>query len=306
MSTAHALSSSLPAATLPQTLQFDFTSALNGLAYRVRVARPFVPPPPAGYPVLFVLDGDGFFGSFAEAARLRALGREIEPAVVVGIGYPDDDIFVTMNRRNLDLTFSDMSSAGLEAGKAALQPGTEFGGGEVFQRIIETEIQPQVAALVPVDAARQVLWGHSLAGYFALATLFGRPDWFQTVVASDPSIFWDGRSVLKLEPEFSQGVVDRRYAPRVMITYMGKGQTPYRAIPGATDEQLAVVNARVASWRGIDAVIELGTRLSALQGAPGYCCRWHVYPDCDHEGVVFRGLNDFLDFALPPTIPPPR
>ena len=78
----------LAPSALPLSRQYDFTSKINGKSYRVRVAIPFTPPPPDGYPALFVLDGDAFFATFAEASRVRLLGGEVEAAVIVGIGYP--------------------------------------------------------------------------------------------------------------------------------------------------------------------------------------------------------------------------
>jgi predicted alpha/beta superfamily hydrolase len=82
----------MKAASYPLAREQDFTSRVNGRVYRVRVATPYGPPPETGYPVLYVLDGDGYFGSFADAARMRAaLGAELPHAAVVGVGYPGGD-----------------------------------------------------------------------------------------------------------------------------------------------------------------------------------------------------------------------
>ena len=68
---------------VPSTRQFDFKSTVNGRTYRVQVAIPFVPAPQNGYAVLYVLDGDGYFGTYSFAARMRAMLGELQPAVVV-------------------------------------------------------------------------------------------------------------------------------------------------------------------------------------------------------------------------------
>ena len=76
-------------ATVMMSRQIDITSKVNGRTYRFQIATPFETPPKDGYRVLYVLDGDAYFGFFAAAARLRAITNEIEPTVVVGIGYPE-------------------------------------------------------------------------------------------------------------------------------------------------------------------------------------------------------------------------
>ncbi|MFM7785725.1 MAG: alpha/beta hydrolase-fold protein, partial [Gammaproteobacteria bacterium] len=82
-------SSTLPAASVPMTRQIDFQSTVNGRQYRIQIALPFAKAPAAGFPVIYVLDGDGYFGTWSFAARMRAMSGELEHAVVVGIGYPE-------------------------------------------------------------------------------------------------------------------------------------------------------------------------------------------------------------------------
>ena len=43
--------------SIPNTRQVKFTSAINGEPYALFVSIPFIPPPPGGYPVYYVLDG---------------------------------------------------------------------------------------------------------------------------------------------------------------------------------------------------------------------------------------------------------
>lgn len=77
------------------------TSSVNGRQYVVTVALPFDPPPPAGYRTLYVLDAYWYFASAVEAVRSY---REARDAVVVGIGYPDDQAWV-------DLTLTQIGRA---------------------------------------------------------------------------------------------------------------------------------------------------------------------------------------------------
>src|SRR5882672_11166036 len=74
---------------IPNSRRIAITSKVNGHRYSIRVALPFVPAPSTGYSVLYVIDGDWYFGSAAEAAR-----HDNAPGtVVVAIGYPDDSAF---------------------------------------------------------------------------------------------------------------------------------------------------------------------------------------------------------------------
>ncbi|WP_397404871.1 hypothetical protein [Phenylobacterium sp.] len=84
------------AATVGTAQQIDFTSAVNGKTYRITIAKPYAFPPKGGYPVVYVLDGGAYFGTFARlvdnasvlAARLTALkgapGYKVESKIFAG------------------------------------------------------------------------------------------------------------------------------------------------------------------------------------------------------------------------------
>ncbi len=288
-----------PATTL-KSLQWDFTSAVNGRAYRVQVALPVAPPPPGGYPVLYVTDGSGFFGAFNDVVRVRTMGGEVAPAVIVGISYPEDDMMVQMTRRTLDLTEVDADSdMKAQAAKAGGKPG-EYAGADNFLKIIETEIKPRVATVTKVDPARSVLYGHSLGGLFALHVLFTHSEAFQTYLVSSPSIWWHGKDVLKDEGVFSKRVGEGKIAPRIFILVGGEEQTMPTALPpGMTEDQKAQVAKSVASAAMVDNASALAARLAALKGAPGYRVESRVYAGESHMSVPFASFNTLASFALP-------
>ncbi|WP_303794388.1 alpha/beta hydrolase [Sandarakinorhabdus limnophila] len=286
-----------PATTL-KSQQWDFTSKVNGRAYRVQVAMPSEPPPPSGYPVVYVTDGAGFFGALTDVTRVRTMGGEVAPAVIVGISYPEDDMTVQMSRRTLDLTQVD-ADAGMKAEAAKLggKPG-EYAGADNFLTIIETEIKPRVAALAKTDPARSILYGHSLGGLFTLHVLFTRPAAFQTYLISSPSIWWRGKDVLKDEAAFARAVSDRKVAPRIFIVVGGEEQTvplpPYP--PGITREYVEKMTVSAAM---VDNARALAARLAALPGAPGYAVASQVYAGESHMSIPFASFNALAKFALP-------
>ncbi|MFT3881118.1 MAG: hypothetical protein QM703_15830 [Gemmatales bacterium] len=85
---------------IPHTQQYEVKSK-QGLAYRIMVAAPQTPAPPTGFPVIYLLDGNAFFGTIVETYRIQQ--RFLMPAVIVAIGYPTDVPF-DASRRYYDLT----------------------------------------------------------------------------------------------------------------------------------------------------------------------------------------------------------
>lgn len=284
---APALSQAPTPAPVPATVgtsqQIDFTSAVNGKTYRITIAKPYAFPPKGGYPVVYVLDGGAYFGTFAGAARLRSsLGAELAPAIIVGISYPSESMLVAQDRRMLDLTHNAPEASRPALGVAS-KP-VETGGADAFYKVIETEIRPRVAAVAQVAQGKDVLFGHSLGGLFVLHTMFQHPDAFRTYLALSPSIWWTGRSVLKNEVAFAAKVTAGRTTPRVFI--------------GVGGEEQPQTVASSAEFRMVDNASELATRLSALKGSSGYKIESKVFAGQSHMSVPWEALNTMLNFAL--------
>ena len=90
---------------LPKLQQTILKSAA-GAPYRIVVATPAGAASAKGYPVIYVVDGNAWTGIISEIIRTNiefGLKSAVEPAVVVGIGYPIGNAF-DMTRRTLDLT----------------------------------------------------------------------------------------------------------------------------------------------------------------------------------------------------------
>ena len=286
-------------ATLPVSRQFDFKSAINGRSYRVQVAIPFAPAPQNGYAVLYMLDGDAYFGTYSFAARMRALLGELQPAVVVGIGYPEgeSDLKAVFVRRQYDLTPTPIDPK--EAAQAGLSTDpTALGGADAFLQVIEREVKPRVAALLPVDSSRGILFGHSLGGLFALHTLFTHPESFRTYLVLSPSIWFNHQVVLGNEAKFAAAVKSGKIAPQVFVAVGGDEETlPVALPPGMTREQVVKSIAEASMIRN---AMDLGERLKALPGVAGYAARSRVFDGETHISVPWASVGPFLNFALAP------
>jgi predicted alpha/beta superfamily hydrolase len=259
--------------------QFDLVSKINGRSYRVFVATPAQPPPKGGFPVLYVLDGNAYFTTAAATASLQAFSPGMGPMVVVGVGYPINDRMEIEKRRSFDLT------PPAPADVAALLPGTkpaDYGGLDAFLKVIETEIEPKISELAPVDQSRATLFGHSFGGLAVLHELFVHPTAFSGYVAVSPSLFWDNRSVLRDEAAFVAQVTAGKVAPRVLIMAGEEEAALWTKLPPGNPFTLDQINGFVRSLRMVDNARDLATRLAAVKGPPGYRVTGIVLPDEGH------------------------
>ncbi|MCM3698936.1 alpha/beta hydrolase [Paenibacillus macerans] len=178
---------------IPGAEQWTITSR-GGRGYRIMLWKPDEPAPAGGFPVIYLLDANACFGAMAEAVRMHARGpHRLEGSVVVGIGYETDQPFDT-DARFYDFTIHAAADELPERPIAA--PWPETGGAEQFLAFIEDELKPLIEREVPINRARQTLFGHSLGGWFVLYTLFARPWAFQHYAAGSPSIWWKNRYIV--------------------------------------------------------------------------------------------------------------
>ncbi|MGV3481620.1 MAG: alpha/beta hydrolase [Sphingobium sp.] len=288
--------------TVARSQQVDFTAKANGKDYRLFIAAPLTPPPPGGYPVVYVLDGNAYFGSVAEATRARsALGGEIAGAVIVGIGYPTDSLMTMMGRRFYDLTPAQPTDGERQKMETTMKlmgvNGIEYAGADVLLDIIEKEIKPLVGASLPIDPKRGVLLGHSIGGLAVLNALFKRPSAFDAYIAISPSIWWAGRAVLKDEPAFASKLATG-LSPRVFIGVGSLEQAlPDQLPPGMTREQ---ATAHMAEAAMVDNAVALGKQLQSLKGGAGYKVVYKVFDGETHGSVPWATFKPAFDLALPP------
>ncbi|WP_370199583.1 alpha/beta hydrolase [Bradyrhizobium elkanii] len=199
---------------IPRTQQLSLQSSDGQRRYRVFIDVPKEPPASiAGYPVVYLLDGNETFLIAVGAWRLQATAENgYEPAVLVAIGYDDEETSASM--RYLDLTPPPKSGI---AQNTRDRSAKEVGGAEPYFRFIEEQLKPIIEKQFHVNPARQTLFGHSLGGLFVLYTLFNHPDAFSTYVAGSPSIWWDHRSIYQEAELFSKRSAMIRPGKRLLI-----------------------------------------------------------------------------------------
>lgn len=275
--------------------QIDFTSKINGRAYRLLIAGPPLPPPSGGYPVLYVLDGNAHFGTAVETARLQSYSPGVAPALVVAIGYPTDERLDIEKRRAFDLTMPAAKDVG------ALLPGmtpADFGGLDAFLDVVEKEIKPRTASLYQVNPTQTALFGHSFGGMAVLHALFKRPTLFRTFIAASPTIYWADRMLLTEEPDFVRKVEQGSVAPRVLITVGGEESAPYKSLPPSNPFTLEQVNAIIRSLRMVDEARALAERLAAVKGPAEYEAVGVVFAEEGHLSEPPAAISRAVRFAF--------
>lgn len=263
-------------ATLHQARQLDITSPITGQTYRIFASIPTTPPPPAGYPVIYALDGNATFPTLAVMAR-TILPRGAALPVVVGIGYPGE--FDYGMGRGRDYT----PPSGADG------PAKE-GGADLFLDFIERELKSLIGTLAPLDPARQALYGHSYGGLCTLHALFTRPAMFQTWLAASPSIWYRERVVLDGMTGFNRRIAALPTKPSLMLA-VGELEQPSTA-NGPLQGRDAIAAAR----RMVDNARELGERLQKTNTLARV--QFHLLAHEDHGSATFPAMARGLEFFL--------
>lgn len=272
--------------SLPRSDWRDIASASTKGVHRIFIYRPEGPAPATGFPVVYVLDGNAYFPLVTQISRLLAVRPEatgVGPVVVVGIGYPTDQLHES-KRRTHDYT-------PIASGTA----DNDTGGADAFLRFIEDELKPALARELPIDLRRQTLLGHSYGGLFVVHTLLTRPAAFQNYVAISPSLWFGDRAVLKSETGFANRLTAATGNRRVFISVGEYEQKldPSRPMPPGRTEKLR-------QNRMIDNARELTARLAALPGQPLHV-QFIEFPSENHASIVPVAVTRSLPWILAPT-----
>lgn len=284
----------------------DMVSA-EGLPYRIIVAPPAGPAPATGYPVIYVMDGNAWTPMVSEVIRtnLDFGGRsKVEPAVVVGIGYPVETTF-DMKRRPHDLT----TPSSLPRPVNGVVPKNS-GGYEAMIRFVQERVKPDIEKRFPIDRSRQTLVGHSLGGLFTLRTLMNHPDWFQTYLALSPSIWWHDAALIKEALALSPNPAQQ--AARVYIgvgefeeymtaSYLAEMEAEVRARIAADPKAFGGANVQtvMARKRGQEYhMVDNARDMARILGDKGLKVRFDLFPEEDHFSVLPSAFGRAVPFAL--------
>jgi uncharacterized protein len=170
----------------PLTIGETFTvvSSVLGETRTINVYRPTIygVAADARLPVLYMPDG-GIGEDFLHVAGLVQIlvsNGTMRPFLLVGIEN-------TERRR-------DLTGPTSVATDSAIAP--RVGGSAAFRRFIRTELMPSIAARYETSNESAIV-GESLGGLFIVETFLLEPELFDTYIAFDPSLWWNGASLVK-------------------------------------------------------------------------------------------------------------
>ncbi|PHK95262.1 hypothetical protein CR162_08815 [Pseudoroseomonas rhizosphaerae] len=255
-----------PPVALPRTTWWDMPA--GPAAHRIFLAWPEAPPPPAGYPVLLLLDANAGFATAVDSYRAltwRDTPGRPAPALILGLGQPGDRVYDPAARQR------DYTPAA---------PGSD-----AFLRFIEAALLPALARRHPIDQGRLALFGHSLGGLFALHALLARPGLFQSLVIASPSLWWNEGAMLAAARRFAARLPPEAARTRLLVTVGGLEESdegPRGAIRAA---RRMIGNAR---------------DLAALLRGAGLSAEFAEFAGEDHGSARLHALLRAPRFAISP------
>ena len=262
-----------PGYVLPESQTWELRSE-DGYPYQIFVSLPKAPPPPEGYPLLYVLDGNALFAGFAETRRILGyMKADLGKTIIVGVGYKTEEAYDA--RRVYDF---------VEDFRQPVPPAqlklTKYkaGGREKFAAFLLDRLRPELARRYAIDPHRQALFGHSFGGLFALHMLYSHPGAFHAIIAASPSIFWNDQAILAEERAFAAKLTEGR---------LGQPVSRLRLVTGELDETAVEHTDAVA----------LATRLERLSGY-GLRSEFEMFEGETHITVPSRSITSTLRFAF--------
>ncbi len=233
-----------------------------------------------GYPVVFVTDA---VYSFPLVRSIRNLlgrnGQNIEEFILVGL--PPDPAVSSNTSRNRDYTPTDPTRGG------ALRPpgysSAVYGEAAAYRDYLESDVFEFISTEYDADMDRKVFIGHSYGGLLGSYILLTKPQMFSAYILSSPSLWFDQRSIINIESEYSRS--HSSLNARVMMyagEYEGPGPTPrhFTSVDLAGDMQ------------------RFEKRLQK-RGYEGFTIDSIVLPDEDHLTVYPAAVSRGLLWALP-------
>jgi predicted alpha/beta superfamily hydrolase len=146
--------------------------------------------------VVLLNDADYSFPLVSSLDRQLNNGGHTQDVVLVGIGYSVGDPGGLSRTRDYTPTHSPDEPVGHSA-----EAKMASGHAEEYLEFIRAEVFPFVESRFHVDLSQAALGGHSFGGLFAVYVLAVAPETFKYYIVSDPSLWYDDRTVIQMVSE---------------------------------------------------------------------------------------------------------
>lgn len=222
------------------------------------------------YPVLYVLDGDGYFTSLVTMIQQLSQhnGNTVLPQMII-VGIPN-----IRGERSRDLTPTKSSF------------DKTSGGGENFTAFLEKELIPYIDKNY-ATAPYRTLIGHSLGGLMVINSLMKHTALFNAYVAIDPSMFNDNDYLLK-------------QTAALLKQQDFKGRSLFLAFANTMNPGMDTLQVRSDTTmitHHIRSILKLKDDLQKYQ-ANNLRWSYRYYPDDDHPSVPLIAEYDGLRFIF--------
>lgn len=166
------------------------------------------------YPVLYVLDGQYFFGLAVECLRLLCYD-EVKEVIIVGVGAPEDESPASADAyvNSRAYLYSPSEHWALEdpfgrvlKAQATRFRGTgelRFGGAPRVLDFLSDELVPAIAARYRTHPGELGLYGDSAAGTFVLYSLLSGRAPFSRYICASPAVAYNDGFLFEMEREYA-------------------------------------------------------------------------------------------------------
>jgi predicted alpha/beta superfamily hydrolase len=222
------------------------------------------------YPVIYLLDAEEQYAGFREMMQQENPdGTKIfRDAIIVGIRN-------TNRSRDLTPTHSVRDSKGKRTRQ--FRPS---GGGDSFIAFIKDELFPYIGEKYPVSSER-ILMGHSLGGLTTINILLHHPEMFTGYIASDPSMWWDDKMMLR---EAREILNKKKFHGKWLYFSVANTTPPFRDIEHIQTDTSNKTNH-------VRSIFELGEILQQIPGN-GLHFAYKFYDQDDHDSVAMKAAYD--------------
>ncbi|EJN38956.1 putative hydrolase of alpha/beta superfamily [Pseudomonas sp. GM84] len=228
--------------------QLDLDSVDGQRHYRLWIGKPDRPAPAAGYPVLWMLDGNAALGAL-DSAQLQQLAAGQAP-LLVAVGYQTEQRIERAGR-----TYDYTPALPGQTEQRDPLTGQPSGGVDAFLDLLTQRMRPRVAEVAPIDLQRQTLWGHSYGGLAVLHALFTRPGAFSDYAAASPSLWWHDGAIVREAQGLQQRLGDSR--PTLLLMRGGEEPSnPRAAVKGDVERPARELAADLAKVQGLQVRFE--------------------------------------------------
>lgn len=269
--------------TLPDSAVHRIEASALGRSYDLYVRLPpgYAANPDRRYPVLFTTDAPQSFPLVVGLhQRLRAGGRVMEDAIIVGLGYSVGDDGTHSRRRD----YTPSPNGDIDARPTSAKP-VEYGGAEAYRLHLRDEVFPFLESRYRIDPSRRIYAGHSYGGLFGTHVLLTEPAMFQRYILLSPSLWYDRRLMIARERGYAMRHKD---LPAEVYFMIGGDET----VPDPDTEPFG--NSRMAMVEDMDEMV----RMLQSRGYPSLAVRQRVFPGEDHGSVYPPSIRAGMEWAL--------